>query len=207
MLNLAVDVDGTLVDVYKSDDGLVYEEDLKPEVVKKLQEQRLAIDNIALVTNQGGVAVRYAMETQDWGDPAKFPDKDQVMKRLRGIADQVEEITNIKPRIYVCFAHQYKSGKWAPTPYDIPALDAQIAAAEYNGNDPMVFEVSGPTPPEWSREWRKPATGMLRQFAEDIVIEHKHITFIDDKPENVVAALDDGFEGVLASNYFKSEMY
>lgn len=115
------DVDGTIAERDTTD--------LLPGVTEWFAGNQTAV---AFATNQGGVGLRYWMEAGGFGEPEKYPTEEQVMKRLRSIADRV----SVSPlNIYACFAYQSKSsGKWAPSE-----------------NDGLF----------WEHAWRKPEPWML----------------------------------------------
>ncbi|EER07589.1 hypothetical protein Pmar_PMAR003193 [Perkinsus marinus ATCC 50983] len=99
---------------------------------------------VALVTNQGGVGLRYWMESGHFGKPGNLPD--EAKTRLSKIRDQLLEINpSLAIRIFVAYRYQSKadpsSGKsanWGPCPVE-SARDER-----------------------WSKEWRKPNPGMLQ---------------------------------------------
>ena len=117
------DVDGTLAER----DGTR----LLPGVAEWFAANQAAV---ALATNQGGVGLRYWMESAGFGNPENYPTDTQVLWRLRGLCDQLRLPYTA---INVCFAYQSKAGNWSPTPSRVE-------------NEAW-----------WDPDCRKPAAGML----------------------------------------------
>lgn len=117
------DLDGTLAP-FNSDE-------LYPDAAAWLAEHDTAV---AVCTNQGGVGLRYWMETAYFGEPAKFPTLDSVMARLSNLFPD----NGRTPPVFLCVRYQSKkSGSWSPVP---------------PGNEHVDI---------WQKHWRKPDTGML----------------------------------------------
>lgn len=115
------DVDGTIAERDTTD--------LLPGVAEWFAANQTAV---AFATNQGGVGLRYWMETAGFGEPEKYPTEEMIIKRLHALADRLQ-VSRLN--LYASFAYQSKSsGKWAPSE-----------------NDGLF----------WERAWRKPEPGML----------------------------------------------
>jgi HAD superfamily hydrolase (TIGR01662 family) len=113
---------------------------------------------IVLVTNQGGVGLRFWMESQGFGEPEKFPNEDQARAHI----DAVNRSLPGGPfTAYMCFAYQsQKSGKWSPTP-------------EGCEDDP-----------EWSASYRKPEPGMIFRAIKDASTTRAKTALVGDGAED-----------------------
>lgn len=165
------DVDGTLVGDYNS-----YE--LLPDVIEKLSTLKGA--DFALVSNQGGVGLRYWMTVEGFGEPEKYPTQFDAAMRIRSFANRIMlRIPQSWCSHYVAFAYQSKrSGKWGPVPLD------------------------GERDPRWAREWRKPDAGMLQQAMEDADVEKRDMLFVGDSEEDEQAAATFGIDFIHAKDFF-----
>ena len=100
-------------DLYIFDvDGTIAERDateLLPGVAEWFANNQTAV---AFATNQGGVGLRYWMETAGFGEPSKYPTAKAVQERLESIAKYL----GVKwANIYYSFAYQSKSSdNWSP---------------------------------------------------------------------------------------------
>jgi hypothetical protein len=132
-----------------------------------------ADNEIALVTNQGGVGLRYWMESGGFGDPSKYPTEQEVMERLNIIRKALIAGTQFRCPIHVCFRYLSQKGNWSPTPFD--PSSAEIAAFADNDHDPqqMIVDESS-LPARWRKSHRKPEPGML------------HDAIFDFRPSRVV---------------------
>lgn len=153
---LIFDVDGTLVEDYNSTA-------LLPEAVKFFESlPKQGGPDIALVTNQGGVGLRYWMEQEGFGDPEKYPTQEQARSRILKVAAQIAELYRF-PHVHIAWAYQAKSsGAWGPVPDD--------------GD------------PEWSKEWRKPNAGMLKAAIKTTGASHNRTLMVGDRNEDKGAA-------------------
>jgi len=125
------DIDGTLTE--RDSDALL------PGVAEWF-EQHWNEQHNALATNQGGVGLRYWMESGGFGEPSKYPDEDTVYQRIAAIGALLHY-----PAPYICFAYQSaKSGKWGPVPENVHPGDTR-----------------------WKPEFRKPSPGLLFQAMEE----------------------------------------
>lgn len=164
------DVDGTLAE---RDSG-----DLLPNVARWFAGNDKPV---ALATNQGGVGLRYWMESVGFGDPSKLPTEQQVYDKLHKICRELNLSYTV---IDVCFAYQSKSsGKWSPAP-----PDAQDDS-------------------RWKKEWRKPSPRMLT----DAIDYHaqrdgaKSVVMIGDREEDRLAAESAGILFIHADVFFGRE--
>lgn len=119
---------------------------------------------VALCSNQGGVGLRYWMESGGFGDPAKYPTETAVRERMAKLAGQIQQITGGEARVYLAFSYLSQKGNWSPVP----------EGQEDN--------------PEWSQEWRKPNPGMLLQAAKDFGVDTSECTFVGDMDTDKAAA-------------------
>lgn len=140
--------------------------------------------HIALVTNQGGVGLRYWMETKDFGEPEKFPTKRSVQDRLDSISKQLGIWQHVT--FHKSFAFQSKTGEWGPTPYD-----------------PKDTSLGMKTPTAWRPDRRKPAPGMIVDaMAAHGVSSKNDVLMVGDRPEDQGAAQAAGVGFIWADNFF-----
>lgn len=142
-----------------------------------------ATTRVAFATNQGGVGLRYWMESAGFGDPSQYPTEEQVRRRISTIEQELVPPTQeLNSEIYVCFAYQSRSsGKWSPAP------------PGYEGR------------PEWSPAWRKPAPGMLLQAMHDVGANASNTVFVGDSDEDLQAALEANISFHWADDFFGRE--
>ena len=134
-----------------------------------------AIPHVALVTNQGGPAVRHWMEEGGFGEPAKYPTIEQVQFRLSALVAQIP----LDVHLYVAYAYQSNKGKWAPVP------------VQYAGN------------PAWSRGWRKPNPGMIEQAIEDGRASWRTAMMVGDADTDKQAAIAAGIQFMYVNDFWK----
>lgn len=125
-----------------------------------LLAQRDGRPDVALVTNQGGPAMRHWMTRDGFGQPDKYPTLAQVTERLAGLIAQIP----LASGLYVAYAYQSSKGVWAPTP-------PQVAGD-----------------PSWSRAWRKPQPGMLLQAMADYGVGETAVLMVGDMDSDQQAA-------------------
>lgn len=161
------DLDGTLAD---RDTGLIL-----PGVYEWFAENRNKYE-ISIATNQGGVGLRYWMESDGFGDPEKFPTESDIEERIVGVLGKLKPG---KHSIYICYAYQSKkTGKWSPYPL---------------GMENML---------EWDRTCRKPEPGMLLYAMDHHQVLPDQTVFIGDSDEDSEAAHRAGVEFVHADVFF-----
>ena len=107
---------------------------------------------VALCTNQGGVGLRYWMESGGFGDPSRYETLEGVQAKIFRIRDQLFE----RARVYISWRYQSRKGHWSTVP---PGLE----------NDPA-----------WSKAWRKPNPGMLLQAMRDTGVAPADTLFVGD---------------------------
>lgn len=131
--------------------------------------------NYAIATNQGGVGLRHWMEKEGFGEPQKYPYEWQVHAKYMRLA------TDLDAKLFICYAYQSKSsGKWSPTPPGWEGL------------------------PKWSREWRKPAPGMLLAAMGWAGVEPAVTLMVGDSEDDEAAARAAGCDFVWAAEFFAS---
>jgi HAD superfamily hydrolase (TIGR01662 family) len=167
------DIDGTLAD---RDTHEVY-----PGVYDWFDEHG---DNfkIALITNQGGVGLRYWMGSEGFGDPTKFPDEVAAQDHILQVIAQLPSrfAGHLHLNTYICYAYQSKkTGKWSPTP---PGKEEDW---------------------QWSSAYRKPAPGMLRRAMSAFFIMPNLALMVGDGEEDEQAAQAAGCDFVWAHKFFK----
>lgn len=145
----------------------------------------------AIVTNQGGVGVRYWMESQGWGEPAKYPTEEQAWQRLMGICHFIEDV--------VRYATDERGRRlWLPKPEIVP-----LAAFAFCSERAQAW---GPEPESvlhkdsWRHDWRKPEPGMLLRAIE--ITGATNPLMIGDLSEDRAAAKAAGIEFMDAGEFF-----
>ncbi|MCB0080218.1 MAG: HAD hydrolase-like protein [Caldilineaceae bacterium] len=163
---LIFDVDGTLADMKTGE--------LLPGVAEFFEMMPEWEERYAIATNQGGVALRYWMETDGFGEPAVFPTEEAARAHVDGVVGKIGREFDV----HICFAYQSKrTGKWAPMPS------------------------SGP---EWEAENRKPNPGMLLAAMEAAGVTYgRDVLMIGDGDEDELAALRAGVTFVHADVFFE----
>lgn len=150
------DVDGTLVDAFS--------DKLLPQATKFFRSLVQSGVEVALATNQGGVGLRYWMETDFFGEPDKYPTKKVAEDRILRIAEEVSYLYQY-PRVFVSWCYQSRrTGVWGPVPKD----------DDDNG---------------WLHIWRKPMPGMLVAAMELAQGTPDRTLMIGNGPEDFKAAL------------------
>ncbi len=137
---------------------------------------------LALITNQGGVGLRYWMKSEGWGEPGKFPTGRMADQRIDAILDRVRNLIGQSsgPICYRCYAYTTAAGQLAPLP---PQVDPEEE-------------------PEWSRDWRMPNTGMLRRAMEDGGQQAGQALFVGNNEEERIACHVLGIRYVIAEEFF-----
>jgi len=171
------DLDGTLADRDTSQ--------LLPGVRSWFQHARPSLSAVVvLASNQGGVGLRYWMESQGFGEPEKYPTAKGVEARLLSVMEQLEFNGRGIDDACMAFAYQSKaSGKWAPTP--------DIYQAEFHS-------VYG----RWDATFRKPAPGMLLDFMREYRANAGHTLMVGNSEEDHLAAAAAGCKFVEANAFF-----
>lgn len=137
---------------------------------------------LALATNQGGVGLRYWMESGGFGEPDKYPTEDDVWNRINQVIGHLG-ISQIEIPVYVCFAYQSKSSdKIAPLPpHHTNAMQ------------------------RWSIAFRKPSPGMLLDAMREAGMSAEDTLMVGDSQEDLTAALAAGCHFQWAWEFFGRE--
>ena len=134
---------------------------------------------VVIASNQGGVGLRYWMESQSFGEPEKFPtakDADQHLGAVLNVLD-IDDA-------WMAFAYQSKtSEKWGPVP--------DIHQRKYNS----VYGI-------WSFNFRKPNPGMLLDFMREYNVGADRTMMVGDSEEDAAAAKRAGCKFVSADTFF-----
>lgn len=178
------DVDGTIVVSFlrQGAGNDAYDQvEVLPGRLEKLAELREAGHSVALVTNQGGVAMGY----QDPG---------QVIQKMT----KVVEACGLwgEPDRRIC---------WAPTVAVGGARGVEVEPERRT--KPWVYVSFGhpkPKVPGWldSSDWRKPGGGMIREAMSDHGFGPATTTFVGDMDSDRQAALAAGVRYVDAEEFF-----
>jgi HAD superfamily hydrolase (TIGR01662 family) len=154
---IVFDVDGTLAETYKNR--------LLPGVAEWFAN-RPADVKVAIATNQGGVGLRYWMESERFGNPKAYPTRDKIIQRMRYLSRRLGVPWK---NVYVAYAYRNKKGEAGPVPAEF-ALD-----------------------PYWRHDWRKPEAGMIRQAMADHGVTPAETLMVGDREDDHGAA---GLAGV-----------
>lgn len=139
---------------------------------------------LALASNQGGIGLRYWMESEDFGNPSNYPTQQQVAehvaKVMQGIGLRERDMMN-----YMCFAYQSKrTGMWSPIPHDVVM-----------SKNPRLIN-------RWRDSHRKPNPGMLRDAVEDARARPAWTLMVGDWEEDAIAASAADVTFVWADEFF-----
>lgn len=161
------DLDGTLMERYTLE---IY------PAVKAWFESNHGKYDLAIATNQGGVGMRYWMESGNFGNPAEFPTQQEVEARLAQIPDL---LPIQKEAIFTCFMYRSKKGQWNPVP---PGCERD---------------------PRWDSEGRKPNPGMLKAAMKLFNTLPEETLFVGDSPEDAQAAIKAKCRVMMSWDFFK----
>jgi HAD superfamily hydrolase (TIGR01662 family) len=135
--------------------------------------------NVTIVTNQGGIGLRYWMSVAGFGEPEKYPTEDMFNARLNRTFSK----SRFFPAVLMCFRYQSKSsGKWCPIPPGAEGLN------------------------EWSMTWRKPEPGMLLYAMSLVGATPADTLMIGDGEEDIQAAENAGCAFQWAWQFFGRPM-
>lgn len=170
------DMDGTLAerDTGELLTGVAeYFADFEPDTALKF----------ALTTNQGGVGLRYWMETEKFGEPEKFPAESQIRDTIATVMNNIHSATGLHVpfNIQVCFAYRSKQGNISPAPPEFKNIR------------------------EWNISNRKPNPGMLTDAMEFYAIDADHTLMVGDRPEDKRAAENAQCSFVWAWDFFRRD--
>jgi HAD superfamily hydrolase (TIGR01662 family) len=161
------DVDGTLAEIYSTR--------LLPGVLNWFKNRPQEVD-VAIATNQGGVGLRYWMETEGFGNPSGYPTADAIEQRMRQLT---KKLGLSWENVYVAYAYrQKKSGQLGPIP-------PQFTNSPY-----------------WRHDWRKPEAGMLKQAIRDYGTTSAQTLMVGDSPDDQSAATAAGCAFMWAKDFF-----
>lgn len=162
------DLDGTLAE-FKTGKIL---ENVKETIAQLPDDAKCAI-----VTNQGGAGLKYWMEFEGFGNPAKYPSEQQSRQHVKNVLAEL----GVEWLVYFAFAYQSTSkGNWSPTPDAEDTEDIRC----------------------WSRNWRKPDSGMLEQALADFGIAAADALMIGDWAEDSLAAAKIDVPFIWAHEFF-----
>lgn len=181
------DADGTVCD---RDTG-----ELLPNTLAKIQT--LPTDSeIAIATNQGGVGLRYWMESQGYGEPEKYPNAGDVVEQYAVVGRKIGASC-----VYASFAYQGKKSElWAPNPPGFCVKFSGLDGARYGCILSVFDSAAPPVFASFHQSWRKPAGGMINQVLCDGMGESA--VFIGDRPEDEEAAKSAGVDFIHADEFF-----
>lgn len=174
------DLDGTLADRDT--------EEMLPGVALWFGSEREKVPYVAIATNQGGVGLRYWMESGGFGEPEKFPTAEQAYDHVTRVIGKLQDIYDDDAinAFLISFAYQSKkSGRWGPKPSE----------ADYDYLDWLVGE--------WGHEYRKPAPGMILDLIHQF--ESFKTLMVGDSEEDRQAALSAGVDFEWADEFFGRE--
>ena len=174
------DMDGTLAD---RDTG-----ELLPGVRDWFRDARPSLGaKMVIASNQGGVGLRYWMESEGFGEPEKYPTARDAEERLLYVMRQCGTPFIDDAWLDACLAFAYQSktsGKWGPTP-DI-----------YQENYSSVYG-------RWDATFRKPAPGMLLDFMREYKVNYaERVLMVGDSEEDLLAANAAGCKFMDAAVFF-----
>lgn len=154
-----------------------YKEDDEPlPNVKKWFEENPFV-NVAFLSNQGGVGLRYWMESNEFGNPELYPTEHETRVRMNVVMQKLD-ISHRLPVIYLCFAYQSRKGHWSPVP---PGQENNI---------------------EWSPRYRLPAPGMLIHAIHDFKATPKETLLVGNEIEDAQAANKAGCNFMEGYDFF-----
>lgn len=170
---LIFDVDGTIAS-YKSNDLWVMPMRFF-ENIYLMQHKPF----IALATNQGGVGMRYWMESKEWGDPTAYPSEDDVRQRMHLISEKVRRISGVeKVSTYMAFMYLSSNENWSPMKANKP---------------------------EWQKSSRKPGPGMLIRAMTEYSMLGEQTLMVGDSDDDKGAAKRAGCHFISTEQFFFSE--
>lgn len=172
------DLDGTLADRDTSQ--------LLPGVREWFRDIRPSLGAVVVIaSNQGGVGLRWWMQSEGFGEPEKYPTAKDAEVRLVSVMERLEFNGRGVDDACLAFAYQSKSSsKWAPTP--------DIYQTEF-------CSVYG----RWEATFRKPAPGMLQDFMREYrSSSFERTLMVGDSEEDLLAANAAGCKFVDAAVFF-----
>lgn len=141
-----------------------------------------------IVSNQGGVGLRYWMETGKFGEPDEYPTQEQVLARLQRLAHHSLDNTPV----YASWAYQSQKGKWSPAPSE--ASEQGFGLFQIHAGRGIVSS--------WRQDWRKPNTGMLVLAMEQAGVTPENALMVGDQASDQEAARAAGCAYMPAHIFF-----
>lgn len=141
---------------------------------------------IALASNQGGVGLRYWMESSGFGNPENYPTQEDIETHIRDVLTEIgiDEYMSI----YVSYRYQSKKGNWSPIP-----------DYAYNDNKTQLINKS------WSMDYRKPCPDMLLDAMAMHFVDKSETVMIGDWQEDKDVATNAGIDFIHADEFFQRE--
>lgn len=130
----------------------------------------------AIVSNQGGVGLRWWMECENFGSPEKYPTEKQIRNHVNKVQTELETAWPV----YFSFAFQSTKGNWSPSP---------------NMDETENLDC-------WEHSWRKPDSGMLEQALADFGIAAADALMVGDWAEDSLAAAKIDVPFIWAHEFF-----
>lgn len=185
---ICFDVDGTLTESWSLN--------LLPGVVEWfVNHPKGNQPKVAMVTNQGGIGLRYWMEQGNFGDPTRYPTEDEASERLQSLAGKLMKIADqasddylyhLDLNIYIAYAYQSKKGQWGPIP---EGLENFICGGNgFEGN--------------WNQDWRKPNPGMIKRAMLITGVSASGTLMVGDSEDDQKAAQAAGVDFIWADEFF-----
>lgn len=154
-------------------------DDILPHVQTTLDALKVSHPHLkyGVASNQGGVGLRAWMKADGFGQPERYPTEQAARERVERVLAQL----GLEAAVAMSFAYCSQKGKWAPTP------------------------LSERGKQEWSKEWRKPAPGMLTWLMELYEIDDPQtVLMVGDWNEDSTAAVNAGCQFIWANEFFTS---
>lgn len=130
---------------------------------------------LGIITNQGGIGLRFWMEQNHFGTPDKYPTQESFKLRMS------EVFCNLGNEVpcYAAFRYKSKKGIWSPVPL----------GREHD--------------PAWSMGWRKPSPGMLIAAMQHAGVLPEETLYVGDQREDELTAAAAGCLYESAASFFK----
>lgn len=171
------DLDGTLVKSWTSE--------LLPGAVDWLTQDSLPA--VAIVTNQGGVGLKYWMETENLTDFDGIVSSD-VLPTPRDVISRLDAANLLLVPTFISWAYQSKRGMWGPVPTNRPL--------RYDIGERVDIFCS------WDAGWRKPYPGMLLEAMRKFNMLSSDTLMVGDMESDRAAALAAGCGFQWADDFF-----
>ena len=154
-------------------------DDLLPHVKETIAHLKATYPALkyGVASNQGGVGLRAWMEDDHFGQPERYPTELATRQRVEHVLAQI----GLEADVIMSFAYCSQKGKWAPTPREKQGV------------------------PEWSKEFRKPAPGMLDWLIKLWGYQPQQVLMVGDWNEDSTAAVNAGCQFMWANGFFTSD--